>query len=143
MNVATLQWLPDHAAVFGHVAAALRPGGRFVAEAGGHGNCSTFRRALAQVSGDDGIAVWTFPDVDRTVTDLCTAGFEVEDVALVPDPIRLDDKEELLACPPPRTCTASASPTAAPPRGGPPARIGAARPRDPGPARRRHRLDSP
>lgn len=97
MSVATLQWLPDQVAVFGHVAAALCPGGRFVAEAGGHGNCLVFRRALAQVSGDDGAAVWTFPNVDRTVTGLRTAGFEVEDVALVPDPIRLDVEEELLA----------------------------------------------
>jgi trans-aconitate 2-methyltransferase len=97
MSVATLQWLPDHAAVFSHVAAALRPGGRFVAEAGGHGNCSAFRSALAQVSGDDGAAVWTFPDIDRTVTNLRTAGFDVEDVALVPDPIRLETEEELLA----------------------------------------------
>jgi trans-aconitate 2-methyltransferase len=97
MSVATLQWLPDHAGVFSHVAASLRPGGRFVAEAGGHGNCSGFRNALAQVSGDDGAAMWTFPDVDRTAADLRTAGFEVEDVALVADPIRLDDEEELLA----------------------------------------------
>jgi trans-aconitate 2-methyltransferase len=97
MSVATLHWLPDHFVAFGHVAAALRPGGRFVAEAGGYGNCSMFRSALAEVSGDDGAQVWTFPDVDRSVADLHAAGFEVEDVALVPDPIRLDDEEELLA----------------------------------------------
>lgn len=97
MSVAALHWLPDHAAVFAHVAAALRPGGRFVAEAGGHGNCSAFRHALAQVSGDDGATVWTFPDVNRTTADLRAAGFVVEDVTLVADPIRLDDEEELLA----------------------------------------------
>ncbi len=96
MSVATLHWLPDHAAVFGHVAGALRPGGQFVAEAGGHGNCSRFRRALAAVSGDDGAAVWTFPTPDETVDNLRSAGFDVTDVALVPDPVRLADGEQLL-----------------------------------------------
>lgn len=96
ISVATLHWLSDHAAVFGHVAGALRPGGQVVAEGGGYGNCSDFRRALAAVSGDDGAGVWTFPTVDETVGSLRSAGFEAIDVALVPDPIRLDDGEQLL-----------------------------------------------
>jgi trans-aconitate 2-methyltransferase len=95
ISVATLQWLPDHAAVFGRVAAVLRPGGHFVAEAGGHGNVTAFRRALAAVSGDDGATVWNFPTVDETVANLRVAGFEEIDVTLVPAPIRLEDGEQL------------------------------------------------
>lgn len=97
MSVATLQWLPDHASFFTHVAASLRPGARLVAEAGGHGNCDAFRRALAQVSGDDGAHVWTFPTVDQTVANLQAAGLEEIDVELVPDPVRLDEGEQLQA----------------------------------------------
>jgi trans-aconitate 2-methyltransferase len=97
MSVATLQWLPDHAAVFGHVAAVLRPGGRFVAEAGGEGNCAAFRQALRQVTGDDGAALWTFPTVDDTVRKLQAMGFTDLDVRLVPDPARLEPGEQLQA----------------------------------------------
>src|SRR4051812_34793970 len=35
---AALHWMPDAAAVVRGVASALRPGGRFVGEFGGHGN---------------------------------------------------------------------------------------------------------
>src|SRR5579875_2099457 len=41
ISVATLHWLPDHTVVFESVARALRPGGRFVAEAGGLGNIAS------------------------------------------------------------------------------------------------------
>jgi trans-aconitate 2-methyltransferase len=97
MSVATLHWLPDHATFFTHVAASLRPGARLVAEAGGHGNCDAFRRALAQVSGDEGARVWTFPTVDRTVANLQAAGWEEIEVELVPDPLRLEQGDQLQA----------------------------------------------
>src|SRR5690606_32972475 len=35
---AALHWMPDHDAVLAGVVRALRPGGRFVGEFGGHGN---------------------------------------------------------------------------------------------------------
>ena len=63
VSVATLHWLPDHAAVFRTVAAALCPGGQFIAECGGHGNIETFRTALRKVSGADGGEIWNFADV--------------------------------------------------------------------------------
>ena len=43
LSVATLHWLPDHARLFTDIASMLRPGGQFVAEAGGHGNITTVR----------------------------------------------------------------------------------------------------
>ena len=43
---AALHWMLDPAAVAAGVFAALKPGGRFVGEMGGHGNIATLRAAL-------------------------------------------------------------------------------------------------
>lgn len=95
LSVATLHWLPDHARVFDSVAHALRPRGRFVAEAGGEGNLTAFRRALTAVAGDDGSAFWTFAGVEATADRLRAAGFVDIEVALVPDPARFERGEQL------------------------------------------------
>ena len=97
LSVATLHWLPDHAAVFGTVAAVLRPGGQFIAECGGYGNIETFRTALRDVSGADGDEIWNFADVEATTANLRTAGFTDIDVRLIPDPARLERGEQLEA----------------------------------------------
>jgi trans-aconitate 2-methyltransferase len=97
ISVATLHWLPDHAAVFRSVAAVLRPGGQFVAECGGYGNIETFRAALREVSGADGGEIWNFADVQETTQHLQEAGFTEVEVRLVPDPARLDRGEQLEA----------------------------------------------
>lgn len=83
--MATLHWLPDHDVVFQTVAAALRPGGRFVAEAGGAGNVDRFRSALRTVSGNDGGQVWNFAGIEETTRRLRRAGFTDISVELVPD----------------------------------------------------------
>lgn len=85
VSVATLHWLPDHDVAFQTVAAALRPGGRFVAEAGGAGNVDRFRTALRVVSGDDGGQVWNFAGIEQTTRRLRRAGFTDITVELVPD----------------------------------------------------------
>jgi trans-aconitate 2-methyltransferase len=97
LSVATLHWLPDHDLVFRSVAASLRPGGRFVAEAGGFGNIAGFRRALAAVGADTGAALWNFADVETTTARLDTAGFTDIEVRLVADPARLERGEQLEA----------------------------------------------
>ena len=97
LSVATLHWLPDHAAVFGTVAAALRPGGQFIAECGGCGNIETFRAALREVSGADGAEIWNFADVQETTANLRKAGFTDIAVRLVPDAARLEGGEQLEA----------------------------------------------
>ena len=67
VSVATLHWLPDHSAVFRHIADALRPGGQLVAEFGGYGNIATVTAALADVLGSEMPAdVWNFPGPDET-----------------------------------------------------------------------------
>ena len=97
VSVATLHWLPDHAAVFRNVAAALRPGGQLIAECGGYGNIVTFRTALREVSGADGAEIWNFADVQETTQHLQAAGFIDVAVRLVPDPARLERGEQLEA----------------------------------------------
>lgn len=97
-SVATLHWLPDHDTLFQNVAAALRPGGRFVAEGGGRGNVAGVLRALAELTGrDDEDRFWNFPGVDETVRRLRRAGFPDPEVELVADPARLPVGEPLEA----------------------------------------------
>lgn len=87
MSVATLHWVPDHAPAFGSVAAALRPGGRFVAECGGRGNIASLQAAIAAVFDDD--CGWDFAGVHDTATLLTEAGFGEVSVRLRPDPLVL------------------------------------------------------
>lgn len=97
LSVATLHWLPDHARLFGAVAGMLRPGGQFVAEAGGAGNIATVRAALADLGADDGAAIWNFAGVQETTARLAVAGFGEIEVGLVPDPARFDSAGQLEA----------------------------------------------
>lgn len=95
ISVATLHWLPDHDVVFRNVARALRPGGRFVAEAGGFGNIAEVRHAVAAAGGNPGDDIWNFATPEDTLERLSAAGFIDVAVALVPDPARLEPGEQL------------------------------------------------
>jgi trans-aconitate 2-methyltransferase len=97
LSVATLHWVPDHGVVFQTVAAALRPGGRFVAEAGGVGNIDRVRAALRTITGDDGEQWWNFAEADQTTLGLQRAGFTDIAVDLVPDFAILDSGEQFEA----------------------------------------------
>lgn len=88
---AALHWMTDQRAVLDGVARALRPGGRFVAEAGGHGNVAAIRTALIAVLAQHGVAtdltdIWAFPTAEEQRAALQAAGFRVEEVALIPRP---------------------------------------------------------
>ena len=93
MSVATLHWLPDHKAIFSHIATVLRSGGRFAAEAGGAGNLAAVLAAVARARPDlrhiTGPARdrRTFADVAETARNLTLAGFVDIDVDLVADPM--------------------------------------------------------
>jgi trans-aconitate 2-methyltransferase len=89
MSVATLHWLPDHDVLFRSVAGALRPGGQFVAEAGGQGNIARVQAILADLGVEDDASDWQFAGADETAARLASAGFEEIDVQVVPDPVRL------------------------------------------------------
>jgi trans-aconitate methyltransferase len=80
---AALHWIKDADAAAATVTAALKPGGRFVAEFGGKGNVRTLVEALAAVSnevvGDSRGSAnpWFFPSLAEYATLLETTGLEV------------------------------------------------------------------
>jgi trans-aconitate 2-methyltransferase len=82
-SAATLHWIRDHPPVFASVFAALRPGGRFVAQCGGEGNLARLLdRTAAMMSSSvyapffrDWQASWYFADPDSTSRRLRAAGF--------------------------------------------------------------------
>ncbi|MEM0909039.1 MAG: methyltransferase domain-containing protein [Pseudomonadota bacterium] len=88
---AALHWMTDAPSVVDGIYRALKPGGRFVAEFGGHGNVAaivTALRAMAHRHGiDETLAhVWYFPTPDEYRALLSERGFEVERIELMPRP---------------------------------------------------------
>lgn len=91
---AALHWMTRPAEVVAGVAHALKGGGRFVAEFGGHGNVAavvTAMRAVARArGGDEAIAgPWYYPTCAEYQALLETAGFTVDRIALIPRPTPL------------------------------------------------------
>jgi trans-aconitate 2-methyltransferase len=74
LSTATFHWVPDHDALFHHLAAVLRPGGRLVAQCGGVGNVATIRAALATV-GDGWLGEAHYETPEATTARLDAAGF--------------------------------------------------------------------
>jgi SAM-dependent methyltransferase len=92
---AALHWMKsDPDAVIAGVARALKPGGRFVAEMGGHGCIAAITVAIVAVMGRYGIDVrpvipWYFPTVDDYQRRLVRCGFIVDYIELIPRPTPL------------------------------------------------------
>ena len=91
---AALHWMRDADAVIAGVRRALKPGGRFVGEFGGHGNVAAIVTALIAVlnaRGIDGAArvPWFFPTPAEYAAKLEAQGFTVETIGLVPRPTPL------------------------------------------------------
>lgn len=91
---AALHWMPDQDAVLSGVRTALRPGGRFVAEMGGHGNIAAIRTALRAVVAPLGLdAEAQGSNVFFTPTEyrelLERNGFHVTSIDLIPRPTPL------------------------------------------------------
>lgn len=91
---AALHWMRDHEAVVQGVRRALKPGGRFVGEFGGHGNVAAIVTALVAAlerRGIDGAAKvpWVFPTAEEWRDRLERRGFRVEISALLPRPTPL------------------------------------------------------
>lgn len=81
-------------AVLAGVRRALRPGGRFVGEMGGHGNVASVVTALLAALGERGIDAreripWTFPTTDEFAALLETNGFAIESLELIYRPTLL------------------------------------------------------
>jgi trans-aconitate methyltransferase len=91
---AALHWMRDQEAVLAGVQRALKPGGRFVAEMGGHNNTAAIIVALSAVLARRGIDArsfnpWYFPSADAYREKLEDAGFVVEHIAIIPRPTTL------------------------------------------------------
>jgi trans-aconitate methyltransferase len=91
---AVLHWIPDADPMIAAVYHSLKPGGRFVAECGGHGCVQKIRTALVQaldLRGIDGEArvPWYYPTPGDYATRLERAGFRVDSIALIPRPTPL------------------------------------------------------
>ena len=82
-SAATLHWIPDHQRVFDSVHAALRPGGRFVAQCGGAGNLHRLLERASRLMQEPEYAPhfqgwrdpWTFAGADVTAQYLQASGF--------------------------------------------------------------------
>lgn len=92
MSVACFHWVQDHDALFRHLAAVLRPGGRLVSDCGGAGNIGNVDVALRRVLGHDSEAPH-FAGVDETRRRLQDAGLAPQDVRLRKDPLFLPDPD--------------------------------------------------
>jgi SAM-dependent methyltransferase len=93
---AALHWMTDADRVIEKVYEALRPGGRFVGELGGHKNCKTIQDALVaelERRGFDGWSVnpWYFPTEEGYRTKLQKAGFVVRSIQMIPRPTPLPE----------------------------------------------------
>ena len=89
---AVLHWVKDAGAAIDGIARALVPGGRFVAEFGGHTNVagiSTAIRAVLDRRGVPYVWPWHYPTADEYANLLRARGFDVTRAALVPRPTPL------------------------------------------------------
>jgi trans-aconitate 2-methyltransferase len=98
---ATFHWIADHAALFRSIIAALRPGGRLVAQCGGGPNVARLHARLDRLIRDprfaryfDGwVDPWNFADVESTRRRLADAGFVDIDVFLEEAPTPFEGPE--------------------------------------------------
>ena len=91
---AALHWMRPPEAVLAGIARALKPGGRFVAEMGGHNNTAAIQVAFRAVLAKRGIEAldlspWYFPSAAAYQAKLEAAGFRVEEIATIPRPTPL------------------------------------------------------
>jgi trans-aconitate 2-methyltransferase len=83
VSTATFHWITDHENLFARLHAALRPGGRLVAQCGGAGNIAGALAAAERVGAREPYAAalagmprwWLFAGADETVARLESAGF--------------------------------------------------------------------
>ena len=81
---AVLHWIREADDVLAGVVRALRPGGRFVAEFGGHTNVAAIAVAIRAVFGRHAVAVeapWYYPTPDEYRERLEAHGFVVDTIA--------------------------------------------------------------
>jgi trans-aconitate 2-methyltransferase len=92
LSTATFHWVPDHDALFRHLAAVLRHGGSLVAQCGGVGNIANIQAALATI-GDGWLGAVHFETPLATTERLDAAGFVDIECWLTDEPTRFEAGE--------------------------------------------------
>jgi len=96
---ATFHWIKHHDALFGRLSAALKPGGRLMAQCGGHGNIDGFREAADSVAAEEPFdhfftgwqKPWNYATAEDTAARLGRAGFLDVQTWLEPRPVTPED----------------------------------------------------
>jgi trans-aconitate 2-methyltransferase len=101
---AVFHWVTDHEALFARLFAALRPGGRIVAQCGGQGNIAAFRRHSDAVAARPPYAEhfagwagpWNYASAEETAQRLARAGFTEVSTWLQPWDVTPPEPEQFL-----------------------------------------------
>jgi trans-aconitate 2-methyltransferase len=103
-STATFHWIVDHDRLFERLRAALRPGGRLVAQCGGEGNVAEYAKTIAAVAArpefaphfEGMAAIWNFASPEATEPKLRAAGFDEARCWLEPRPVRPEQPLEFI-----------------------------------------------
>jgi trans-aconitate 2-methyltransferase len=98
-STATFHWLPDHDRLFSRLHAAIRPGGRLVAQCGGAGNVAEHAQNIVAVASRPEFSehfremsvMWNFATPDETEQRLRNAGFDRVRCWLENKPVQPED----------------------------------------------------
>lgn len=98
---AALHWINEPEKAVQCMAAALKPGGRLVAEFGGKGNVATIvsaaQQAIEEIEGNWVESGWYFPSIGEYASLLEKHGLEMRSALLYDRPTRLEDGEHGLS----------------------------------------------
>ena len=102
-STAVFHWIADHNTLFSRIHAVLQPGGQFVAQCGGAGNCPELDSAIEAAVADGpfteylaGWTPWNYSAPDMAHDRLLRAGFSSASTGLVQAPVPYDDLHEWL-----------------------------------------------
>ena len=90
-SCAVFHWILDHDRLFANLHGVLRPGGRLVAQCGGHGNLAKVLEHAPDRAGD-----WLYATAEDTERRLRAAGFTEARAWLEPKPTHVDDLVQFL-----------------------------------------------
>jgi trans-aconitate 2-methyltransferase len=90
-SCAVFHWITDHERLFARLHAVLRPGGRLIAQCGGHGNIAKVLEAVGERPG-----TWLYATPEDTELRLRGAGFTEARAWLEPKPTRVADMRTYL-----------------------------------------------
>ncbi len=105
LSTATFHWIADHERLFARLRAALRPGGKLVAQCGGEGNITILRGKVAPLLSREPYAEhfaewhppWNYAGAQETRDRLLSAGFAEAECWLTPAPREPEHPREFLS----------------------------------------------